>query len=228
MVKSLKEGLIVSCQALPHEPLFGSKYMGKMAIAAKEGGAVGIRANTLKDIVAIRRAIKDSLPIIGLIKKDYTDSTIYITPTIKEVKELIKSKADVIALDATSRTRPNGETLESLVKYIRDNSKCYIMADISTIEEAHNAKKLGFDYISTTLRGYTEETANLEIPDINFIKQVSDEIKECIIVAEGGIKTDDQLKQIIDSGVNHIVIGGAITRPQLITKNYVEIINSKK
>lgn len=227
MVKTIKPGLIVSCQALPHEPLFGSKTMAKMAVAALEGGAVAIRANTAKDINLINKTIEGKLPIIGLVKKDYLDSEVYITATLKEVKELIKSRADIIALDATHRKRPNNESLVSLVQYIRTHSKAQIMADISTLEEALEAEKLGFEYISTTLRGYTQQTKDIVIPDVDFIKNLKSKITKAIVVAEGGIRLIDQIQAIKNAGVEHIVIGSAITRPQLITKFYVDLLENK-
>ena len=82
-IKNLKGKLIVSCQALPEEPLHSSFIMGRMALAAKVGGASGIRANTKEDIKEIQTQVE--LPIIGIVKRDYGDSEIYITPTMKEV-----------------------------------------------------------------------------------------------------------------------------------------------
>ena len=152
----LPQGLIVSCQALPDEPLHSSFIMSKMALAAYQGGAVGIRANTKEDILAIKREV--NLPVIGIVKRDYVNSDVFITATSKEVDELIASGCDVIALDATKQTRPK-ETLSELVDYIRQHApNVEIMADISTLDEAQQADKLGFDYIGTTLRGYTSYT----------------------------------------------------------------------
>ena len=152
----LPQGLIVSCQALPDEPLHSSFIMSKLALAAYEGGAVGIRANTKEDIEAIKAEVP--LPVIGIVKRDYEGSEVFITATSKEVDELIASGCDVIALDATKQERPQ-ETLAELVAYIREHSPhTEIMADISTVEEAINADQLGFDYIGTTLRGYTHYT----------------------------------------------------------------------
>src|SRR5690625_3400668 len=147
--RKIKGELIVSCQALPGEPLHGSEYMAKMSLAAKEGGAVAIRANGAKDIIAIKKAT--NLPVIGLVKRDYKDSPIYITPSKKEINELIDSGTDVIALDATNRKRPRNETLKELINYIRENSDCFIMADISTLNEGLHSVKCGVDMISTTL-----------------------------------------------------------------------------
>ncbi len=149
----LPHGLIVSCQALPDEPLHSSFIMSKMALAAYEGGAVGIRANTKEDILAIKETV--DLPVIGIVKRDYDHSDVFITATSKEVDELIESQCEVIALDATLQQRPK-ETLDELVSYIRTHApNVEIMADIATVEEAKNAARLGFDYIGTTLHGYT-------------------------------------------------------------------------
>ena len=221
----LPRGLIVSCQALKNEPLYGGDTMPKMADAAKRGGAVGIRANTVRDINAIHKYLHGELPIVGLIKETYAGSPVYITPTLKELKALIRSKCDVIAIDATLRPRPNGESLEELVKYARANSSKPLLADIATFDEAVNAEKLGFEYVSTTLRGYTEETKGIDIPDRDFCKQLTESITKAVIVVEGGIHSFEALNGILDLGIDHIVIGGAITRPQQITGYFVDVFS---
>ena len=148
----LKRGLIVSCQAVKGEPLYGYGIMHLFAKAAKAGGATGIRA-LVDDIDSIKEEV--DLPIIGLVKEIYEDSEIYITPTKAEVDRLLKTKCDVLCMDATLRSRPGGITLDELYEYARANAGGReIMADVSTIEEALNADRLGFDYISTTMRGY--------------------------------------------------------------------------
>lgn len=218
----LSEGLIVSCQALKDEPMYGGDSVKKFAYAAYLAGAKGIRCNTIKDINGISRKIRHSLPIIGIIKKEYSDSEVYISPTLKEIKKLIKSKCDVIALDATLRKRPNDEKLEDLVKYIKKNSNKLIMADCATLEEAKNAEKLGFDYISSTLRSYTKETNGIKIPDIEFTDTMLKEIKKSKVIFEGGIDSPETLKKVLSTGVKFVVIGGAITRPLQITKRYLK------
>ena len=225
MKSILPRGLIVSCQALKDEPLYGGDTMPKMAEAARRGGAVGIRANTVRDINAIYKHLRGALPIVGLIKQTYGDSPVYITPTLKELKALIRSKCDVIAIDATLRPRPNGESLEELVKYARAHSQKPLLADIATFDEAVNAEKLGFEYVSTTLRGYTEETKGIQIPDLSFCKQLVDTIKQSVIVVEGGVHSFDTLNSILDLGIDHVVIGGAITRPQQITGYFVDVFS---
>ncbi len=223
MKRMLSKGLIVSCQALRHEPLFGGDTIPKMALAAQQGGAVGIRANTVRDINAIWKYLHGALPIIGLIKRDYPDSSVYITPTQKEARALIRSKCDIIALDATTRTRPNGETLESLVTFLRANTDKPLMADIADLDDAAVAERLGFDYISTTLRSYTESTQGVTIPDIDFCRALRAGVKNAVLVAEGGIHTYDELLRVLETGIEHVVIGGTITRPQNITQGYVQV-----
>ncbi len=225
MCKDMKipQGLVVSCQALPDEPLHSSWIMSKMALAAKEGGAVGIRANTKADIMAIQKEV--DLPIIGIVKRDYPNSSVFITATQKEVDELIESGCEVIALDATLRERP-AQDLETLVTYIREKApKVEIMADIATIEEAKNADRLGFDYIGTTLRSYTEETQGqvLYDQDFKFLTDVLSVVQQKVI-AEGNVITPEMLKTVFEKGVYAAVVGGAITRPRDITRRFVKMI----
>ena len=171
MAKLKEHGLIVSCQAVKGEPLYGLHMMGHFARAAVLGGATGIRANYVEDINEITAEV--DVPVIGIIKAEYPDSEVYITPTLKEVKALLTTKCSVIALDATKRARPNGEKLGDLIKYIRDNApEVEIMADCSNYEEAKRADELGFDYIGTTLRGYTEYTKGIAIPDCELLRRI--------------------------------------------------------
>lgn len=219
----LPHGLIVSCQALPDEPLHSSFIMSKMALAAYEGGAVGIRANTKEDILAIKETV--DLPVIGIVKRDYDRSDVFITATSKEVDELIESQCEVIALDATLQQRPK-ETLDELVSYIRTHApNVEIMADIATVEEAKNAARLGFDYIGTTLHGYTSYTQGqlLYQNDFQFLKDVLQSV-DAKVIAEGNAITPDMYKRVMDLGVHCSVVGGAITRPKEITKRFVQIM----
>ncbi len=218
----LSRGLIVSCQAVLGEPLYGLNIMQHFAKAAVLGGAVGIRANYVSDIKEIQKSV--DVPIIGIIKAEYPDSEVYITPTLKEVKELIEAGCEVIALDATKRPRPNGEKLSDLVDYIRKNSTVEIMADCSTLEEAENAHKLGFDYIGSTMRGYTSYTKGIEIPDYSFLTELVNSFSDTKIIAEGGIWEANQLTKVCECGVYAVVIGSAITRPKDITAHFVKAL----
>ena len=215
ILEQIKGGLIVSCQALPHEPLYDSYIMSKMAYAAMLGGAVGIRANTIVDILAIRERV--DLPIIGIIKEEYPDSDVYITPTMKEVDALVEIGCDIIATDATNRTRPDGKSFEEFFKEVRAKYPDQLfMADTSCFEEGKLAAELGFDLIGTTMAGYTPYTKGRKLPDCELIERYSNELDKPII-AEGGIWCPDDLKAVYKAGAFSAVCGTAITRPRDIT-----------
>ena len=223
-VENLKGKLIVSCQALPHEPLHSSFIMGRMALAAKEGGAAGIRANTKEDIAEIQAQV--DLPIIGIVKRDYEDSKVYITPTMKEIEELMEVKPEIIALDATVDLKPGGKTLDGFYREIRAAyPEQLLMADCSTGEEALHADELGFDFIGTTLVGYTEQSRGLKIEadDFAIIRQIVAKARHRVI-AEGNINTPEKARRVIELGAFSVVVGSIITRPQLITKSFAEAL----
>ncbi|MDU1538574.1 MAG: N-acetylmannosamine-6-phosphate 2-epimerase [Paeniclostridium sordellii] len=220
MLDIIKDKLIVSCQALEDEPLHSSFIMGKMANAAKIGGAVAIRAQGVEDIIEIKKVT--SLPVIGIIKRNYEDSPIYITPTKKEIDELLNTKCEMIAIDATNRNRPNNENLKELINYIKSNN-VLVMADISNYEEAIKAYEYGVDCISTTLSGYTPYTKKLEGPDFDLIEKLVKEL-DIPIIAEGRINTPEELAKAFSIGAYSAVVGSAITRPQLITEKFTKAI----
>ena len=224
----IKGKLIVSCQALPDEPLHSPFIMGRMAIAAKEGGAGGIRANSKVDILEIKNVV--DLPVIGIVKKTYSDSKVYITPTMIEVDELVEVGADIIAIDATREIRPGNVTLEVFFKEVKEKYPTQlIMADCSSLEEAIFADQLGFDYIGTTLVGYTTYTegTQIEADDFKLIKAILSHIKKPLI-AEGNINSPEKARRVLELGCHSVVVGSAITRPQWITKNYTSEIEKIK
>ncbi len=223
ILKRIKGGLIVSCQALPDEPLYDSYIMSKMAYAAKEGGAVGIRANTVVDIKAIKKTV--DLPIIGIIKSVYENSDVYITPTEKEVDELYNEGVSVIAVDATNRIRPDGKTFEEFFRIIRKKYPNQLfMADTSCFSEGKLAFSLGCDLIGTTMCGYTEYTKGETLPAYSLIKRYNEELGATVI-AEGGIWSPDELKKAYEAGAFSAVVGTAITRPRDITKRFVKALD---
>lgn len=222
VLNKIKGGLVVSCQALEEEPLHSSFIMGRMAYAASLGGAVGIRANSVSDISEIKKIV--SLPIIGIVKHDYDDSAVRITPTSQEVDSLVSINVEIIATDATLRVRPNNQSLEEFFVPLRKKYPNQLfMADCATFEECENAKKLGFDIVSTTLRGYTHDTKGAVIPDFELLKELASKM-DIPVIAEGGIWSPDQLKQAMDCGVWSAVVGTAITRPMEITRRYADAI----
>ena len=221
ILDDIKGGLIVSCQALPDEPLHSSFIMSRMAIAAIQGGAIGIRANSVADIQAIKAVC--SQPVIGIIKQEYADSAVFITATLKEVEALSHTGCEIIALDATCRPRPGGITLPQLVKEIRHRyPQLLLMAGCSTVEEALAADHLGFDLIGTTLVGYTAESAHCALHENDFalLKTIISAVKAPVI-AEGNINTPDIARRAYELGAHAVVVGSMITRPQLITQKFV-------
>jgi N-acylglucosamine-6-phosphate 2-epimerase len=218
----IKRKLVVSCQALPNEPLHSPFIMGRMAYAAYLGGASGIRANSVEDIKEIKKQV--DLPIIGIIKEVYEGSEVFITPTMKEVDELYREGVDMIAIDATNRPRPDGSTLLELFPLLREKYKDQLfMADCSTYEEAAMAAQLGFDSVGTTLSGYTEATKDRSLPDFELVEKLVNTLSVPVI-AEGGISTPEELKRLFDLGIYSAVVGSAITRPMEITKKFMKAV----
>lgn len=222
IISQIKGGLIVSCQALEDEPLHSSYIMSRMAYAATLGGAVGIRANTVEDIMEIRKTT--DLPIIGIIKKNYENCEVYITPTMDEIDALTTCGVEIIAIDATKRPRPDGRSIEEFFKEVREKYPDQLfMADCSCYEEGITAAEAGFDLVGTTMSGYTPYTKGIKLPNLDMMKRlVKDSGK--MVIAEGGIWSPDQLKEALDTGVHAAVVGSAITRPYEITKRYVAAI----
>jgi len=220
-VNQVKNQLIVSCQALPDEPLFGSEIMVRMARAAQQGGARALRANTPVDIKAIKQEI--DLPLIGIYKENVTGYNVYITPTIDHALAVASAGAEIIAIDATNQSRPSGN-LDNFIKEIHDKTGCLVMADISTYEEGIKAEKLGADLVSTTLSGYTPYSQQLDGPDFELIARLS---KNCSIpiIGEGKFHTPDQVVEALAKGATSVVVGGAISRPQQITARFVKALN---
>jgi len=225
LISRLEKRFIVSCQALEDEPLHSPDMMAAMASAAEEGGAAGIRANSPQDIAMIKT--RCSLPVIGLYKKHYPDSSIYITPTMKEVEEVVAAGADLVAIDATRMRRPGGASLEEAVRRIRERfPETPIVGDVSTFEEGVAAMELGIDLISTTLSGYTPYSKQQADPDIELVASLA-ALGRTPVIAEGRIWTVEQCLQCYDVGAYAVVVGTAITRPREITRRFVEAIAEK-
>ncbi|MCS6871177.1 MAG: N-acetylmannosamine-6-phosphate 2-epimerase [Anaerolineae bacterium] len=219
-IAQVRGQLIVSCQALPNEPLHGAEIMARMAIAAQMGGARGIRANGVEDIRAIRRAV--NLPVIGL----YKDGTqgVYITPTVRHAQAVISAGAQVVAFDATRRPRPNSERVADLIAAIHAQGRL-ALADVATLDEALAAQADGADFVAPTLNGYTEETADSATPNFELIRAMATQLYVPVI-AEGHINTPQQARYALECGALAVVVGSAITRPQVITANFVRHLHT--
>lgn len=210
--------LIVSCQALPDEPLYGAEIMARMAIAARLGGGRAIRANTPVDIAAIRAAV--DLPIIGLYKENLPGYDVYITPTLAHAQAVAAAGADVIAIDATARPRPQPGSLADYIAAIHQTTGCLVLADIATAAEALAAEAAGADLVSTTLSGYTPDSPKLPGPDLELVRTLAGRLRVPLL-AEGRYHTPEQARQALDYGALAVIVGGAITRPQEITRRFV-------
>ena len=219
---AIKGSVIVSCQALPDEPLYVEEksIMYLMARAAKQAGTPAIRTNSVRDVVAIKE--ETGLPVIGLIKAHYDNSDVYITPTMKEVDQLVEANTDIVALDCTFSKRLNDTSINTFIKEIKEKyPDIVLMADISTYEEGVNAYKCGVDLVGTTMTGYTEQSIDANITNLELVSKLSKEIS-IPVIAEGRIHYPNQVREMLDAGAFAVVVGGAITRPLEIAKRFID------
>ncbi len=225
ILQKLKNEIIVSIQAMPDEPLYNEICINAMAKSVIDlGGANVLRLAGERDIKNIKR-MYPKVTVIGITKPakipDNYKELVYITPCIEDCKKVIEAGADIVAFDGTMRPRPNNETLKDLINFIKENNKL-AMADIATFEEAKNAYSLGCDIVSTTLSGYTKETENNpNAPDFELVKRIKKELN-IFTILEGKIWEKCDVVQAFRAGADAVVIGSAITRPQLVYKRFLE------
>lgn len=213
-IEAIKGGLVVSCQAYPGEPLRHPETMAQMAMAAVEGGAVGIRCQGLSDIAAIKGQVE--VPVIG-IWKDGREG-VYITPTLRHARCCASAGADIVAIDATGRPRPDGRTYADTVRALHD-AGIVVMADCGSFADAERAVEAGSDIISTTLSGYTGERKKTDGPDFDLLGRMVAAFGDATpVLCEGRIHTPDQLTQVMAMGAWAAVVGTAITHPTSITR----------
>lgn len=213
-------GLIVSCQALPGEPLHGIDHMVAMARASQQGGAIGLRLNGPEEIRAIKRRVP--LPVIGLYKQG--TSGVYITPSVEAARQVMLAGADVVAVDATDRPRPDGSTAaEQIARMKSELGGIVILADVATVPEALAAVAAGADAVATTLAGYTDAAPATEGPDFALLQALIANVSVPVLL-EGRVWWPEEARHALALGAWAVVVGSAITRPQLITERFAKAI----
>lgn len=213
LLQQIKGGLVVSVQAYPGEPMRHPETMAQIALAAQQGGAVAIRCQGLADISAIRGQV--DVPVIGLWKDGHDG--VFITPTLRHARACMMAGADIVALDATRRPRPDGLTYAQTVAALHDEG-AVVMADCGSFEDAVMAAEAGSDILSTTLSGYTGERPKTDGPDFEVLHRIVEEFPDHPVLCEGRIHTVDQARQVMEAGAWAAVVGTAITHPTSITK----------
>lgn len=214
LIKSLKASLIVSVQAYPGEPLRAPETMAQMSRACELGGAAAIRCQGISDIAAIKGRVE--VPVIGLWKDGHEG--VYITPTLRHARACVAAGADIVAIDATDRHRPDGKLLEDTVRPLQEEG-VLLMADCMTIEDIRHAYDLGFDLVSTTLSHNKPaiETSLNEGPDLPLLRQAVEEFPDLPIICEGHVHTPQDARAALDAGAWAVVVGTAITHPTSVT-----------
>lgn len=224
LINSMK-GLIVSCQTQHDDPIYTENMHVKMAEAAEWAGAVGIRANSPKQIRDIKAAV--DLPVIGLWKIWHDNTDVFITPTLEACKAVWEAGADIIALDCTSQLNAEGRhAYELLAEVKKAIPEAPIFADVSNYEEAVRAVEMGADIVALTLYGYTEDTKHIEELDMRmFAKMCRDLGDKVSIMMEGHIYTPEDAMKCMFLGADAVVVGSAITRPHLTAKRFVDLLS---
>ena len=218
----LDQGLIVSVQAPQGSPMRDPQVIVAMAEASLRCGAVGVRLESPEHIGAVRRRCPDAL-IIGLWKCTFPDSSVYITPGWREVQAVWSAGADMIALDATQRHRPDGQRLEELIQRCRSELRAPLMGDVDSVSNGLNAAELGCDWVGTTLYGYTEETAGQPPPGISLLPELRQELKTSVrLICEGGIASPSTARAALEAGADNVVVGTAITGVDLQVQAYCQ------
>ncbi|MFJ1290206.1 N-acetylmannosamine-6-phosphate 2-epimerase [Actinotignum timonense] len=221
MIESLRGHLVVSCQAYVGEPLRHPETMAQMALGAERGGAAAIRCQGLADISAIKGQVE--VPVIGLWKEGHEG--VFITPTLRHARACISAGADIVALDATSRPRPDGLSFAETVAALLDDG-ALVMADCGSIEDARVAAKAGCHILGTTLAGYSGDRPKTDGPDIELLAQMVAEFPEIPVVCEGRIHTPKQARAVMEAGAWAAVVGTAITHPTTITTWFREAVEN--
>jgi len=212
---AMRGGLVVSVQAPPGSPLARPETMSAIARAAELGGAAGIRAEGLDDVRAIKNAV--SVPVIGLVKRDVPGSPVRITPHLDDARALVSAGADVIAIDATLRTRSGGMTSHDFIAALAGELGRPVLGDVDSAEAAMAARAAGADAVATTLSGYTGDGPASDKPDLQLVRRLAGEL-DCPVLAEGRYSTPDDVRSAFEAGAFAIVVGTAISDPTALTR----------
>jgi N-acylglucosamine-6-phosphate 2-epimerase len=216
----LRGGLIVSVQAPEGSPMRHNDVIAAMAEASLNNGAVGVRLESPEHIGAVRRRCPEAL-IIGLWKRNVPSSPVYITPGWQEIQAVWAAGADVVALDATERLRPDGQRLDDLIQRTRDQLGAPLMADVDSVANGLRAAELGCDWVGTTLYGYTEATAHQAPPAWELLPELRQHLPAAtLLICEGGIASPQEARQALDGGADAVVVGTAITGVDLQVAAY--------
>ena len=218
--QGLQGGLIVSVQAPEGSPMRHNDVIAAMAEASLNNGAIGVRLESPEHIGAVRRRCPEAL-IIGLWKRTFADSAVYITPGWEEIRAVWAAGADVVALDATDRPRPKGQDLAALIRRAREELHAPLMADVDSVANGLRAAELGCQWVGTTLYGYTEATASESPPAWGLLPQLRQQLPlETLLICEGGISSPQQARQALEGGADAVVVGTAITGVDLQVAAY--------
>jgi len=208
---ALAGGLIISVQAPEGSPLRDPQVIAAMAEASLRQGAIGVRLESPEHIGAVRRRCPDAL-IVGLWKRTYSDSAVYITPGWEEIRTVWAAGADVVALDATERNRPDGQDLGELISRCREELGAPLMADVDGVANGLRAAELGCAWVGTTLYGYTEATASLRPPGWELLPLLRRSLPAAVaLICEGGVASAEQAVRAVEEGADAVVVGTAIT-----------------
>ncbi len=222
----LQGGLIVSVQAPEGSPMRQNEVIAAMAEASLNNGAVGVRLESPEHIGAVRRRCPEAL-IVGLWKRTFPDSPVYITPGWEEIQAVWAAGADVIALDVTERVRPDGAVLADLVRRARTDLGAVLMADVDSLANGLAAASLGCQWVGTTLFGYTEATKALKPPAWDLIPELRRQLPaDTLLICEGGLSSAEQAVQARSLGADAVVVGTAITGVDLQVAAYQRALNA--
>ncbi|GAB4233344.1 MAG: N-acetylmannosamine-6-phosphate 2-epimerase [Stanieria sp.] len=218
LLNQLKSKLIVSCQAPVNSPLHHPDVIAAIALACVNQGAGGVRIDTPSHVQAVRKQLPQ-IPIIGLWKQQNLGSEVYITPRYQDAYAIAQAGADIIAIDATSRKRPGGETVTEIIERIHTELGKLVMADIDSLENAESAVAAGADLVGTTLYGYTPATKHLSPPGYDLLAKMVEKLTVPVI-CEGGIALPTMAKKALELGADAVVVGTAITGIDLLTQSF--------